>query len=108
MWDNPNARAMHPEQIASYGRFFFLREHYPIDVIPAQPTLGEDPNEILLAAARAKRSAIIWVYDTGVSGTNAKSFPPRIPRIDPSWSCVDSRKPPSNMGIVTCLPKELQ
>jgi hypothetical protein len=106
MWDNPNARAMHPEQIAAYGRFFFLRSRYPIEVIPAQPTRGKDPNEILLAAARAKRSAILWVYDTWVKETNARKFQPRISRIDPTWACVERRKPVANIGIVICLPKE--
>lgn len=101
-WDNPNTRAMHPEQIKEFGAFFFKRAKYQADVIPVQIGKGDDPNKLLLNAARPRHAAIIWVYDTFVKETAAKSFPPRISELDAGWTCQNAAK--ATFGVVTCLP----
>ena len=102
-WDNPNARAMHLEQIKAFGGFFFYRAGAPIDVIPIQVGAAEDPNQILLHAARSSNAAILWVYDTWVKGTTAKLHPPNISNLDPRWHCTNTGR--KNFGIVRCIPE---
>jgi len=103
LWDNPNSQAMHLEQIKEYGRFFFKRARYDIEVIPARPNPQGDSNPLLLNAAQPKRSAILWVYDNWVLQTTTRLHPPRIDKIDQSWACSTRRK--KKIGIVTCLPR---
>lgn len=101
-WDNPNARAMHPEQIRSFGEFFFRRAGADVTVIPAKIAAGQDPNQVLHAAAAPEKSAIIWVYDRWVIGTAARTHRPAIEKLDPSYGCVTEFA--GKIGIVTCIP----
>jgi hypothetical protein len=101
-WDNPNARAMHIEQIQSFGEFFFRRAGADVKVIPAKIEAGADPNAVLYAAAAPTRSAVLWVYDTGVQGTAAKTHPPALDKLDPNYGCVTAFS--GRIGIVTCIP----
>jgi uncharacterized membrane protein len=102
-WDNPNASAMHPEQLAEFGGFFFKRARAPIAVTPLQLRQDQDPNAQLVNAARPSNAAIIWVFDTGVAGTAAETHPPRIEQLAPSWMCNMTGS--KTMGVVTCLPR---
>jgi hypothetical protein len=103
-WDNPNARAMHPEQIKEFGAFFFKRAGYSADVIPLQIGKNDDPNKLLLDAARPTHAAMIWIYDTHVRGTAARRFAPDISRLDAGWDCQNSKK--DSFGVVLCLPTD--
>jgi hypothetical protein len=102
-WDNPNARAMHLEQIGEFGKFFFKRAGSTIDVHPIQLRRGEDPNIQLIRAAQPSNAAIIWVYDTWVNGTEAKSHPPAIAQMSPNWTCNTTGH--RTIGVVTCIPR---
>lgn len=101
-WDSPNARAMHPEQLAKYGGFFFRRAGKPVEVIPVRVGAGQDPNALLLAAARPAGAAILWVFDKDVGGTAANSYPPRIQAMDPRWRCTDFAG--GKVGVIACIP----
>lgn len=106
LWDNPNARAMHLEQVANYGRFFFRRAGYNIEVIPVAPSLNANPNELISRIAKAHGSAILWVYDPWVAGTRAVAFPPALARLNPQLDCPsDLTSKPTRIGILTCVPK---
>jgi uncharacterized membrane protein len=103
-WDNPNSRVMHPEHLASFGDFFFRRAGVPIDVIPVQLAPGDDPNAVLLDAARTSDAAILWIFDTWVTGTAAADHPPAISNIDPRWHCREMTE--KTFGVVTCIPED--
>lgn len=98
MWDTPMGG--NPSSIAGVGGFFFERAGQPIVVDPVIGKAGEDPNQLLLAHAKAPGSAIIWIYDTGVAHTSAIAFPPRIEALDPDWRCKNYGA--GALGIVAC------
>jgi uncharacterized membrane protein len=102
-WDNPNARAMHLEQIGEFGRFFFNRAGSAIEVRPVQLRRDEDPNTQLIRAAQPSNAAIIWVYDTWVHGTEAKLHPPAIAQMSSNWTCNTTGH--RTIGVVTCIPR---
>jgi hypothetical protein len=100
-WDNPNVQSMHDVQLAQYGGFFFQRARSPVTIVPVHVSKAADPNQVILAAARANRAAILWVFSYGVWGTAAAAFPPRISNIDPHWRCRQFGQ--ADVGAVACM-----
>jgi hypothetical protein len=100
-WDNPNVWLMHEDQLAQYGGFFFRRARAGVTVIPVRVSKANDPNRVILAAARANRAAILWVFSNGVLNTAATAFPPRISVIDPSWQCRQFGQ--ADVGALVCM-----
>lgn len=100
-WDNPSTQGLSPGMMAELGSFFFRRAGSPIRTagIVLQP--GQDPNRVLLAAARTERAGILWIYDHGVAGTAASTYPPAIAEADPNWSCSDTRQ--LRIGALACV-----
>jgi uncharacterized membrane protein len=105
LWDNPIAQLCDPGQLAAVGGFFFRRAGRPIPVESISVHRGEDPNARLLAAAAERHTAIMWLYDLEVSGTAARSYSPRIDKLDPAWRCRQFGK--EEIGVVACLRAEL-
>jgi hypothetical protein len=48
--------------------------------------------------------APLWIYDTNVHGTAARTFPPRITELASAWQCRDFGSPP--IGILACTRKD--
>jgi hypothetical protein len=99
-WDNPDSRVMHPEQLSEYGGFFFRRAGAPVEVIPIRVGVGEDPNAVLMSAARPAGASILWVFDKDVQGATANAHPPRIANVDPRWRCSDFAG--GRVGVIAC------
>jgi hypothetical protein len=64
----------------------------------------EDPNTRLVALADQPHSAILWIYDTNVHDTAARTYPPRITELASAWQCRDFGSPP--IGILACTQKD--
>jgi hypothetical protein len=64
---------------------------------------GEDPNYVFLRAAAPQRSAILWIYDVTIRGTEAVRYPPRISALDPNYVCRNFGR--WNVGVVACVDK---
>jgi hypothetical protein len=48
--------------------------------------------------------APLWIYDTNVHDTVARTFPPRITELASAWQCRDFGSPP--IGILACTRKD--
>ena len=102
LYDNPSGPLFPPDQLAALGGFFLKRAGSPAVVQGMSVRRGEDPNALVLGAARERpHSAILWIYDHDVRGTAARSYPPRIDAIDPAWQCRQFGR--DNIGVVTCI-----
>jgi hypothetical protein len=101
-WDNSAARAMHREQLAAYGGFFFRRAGAPVEVIPVTFGPHDDPNIILPTVATATGASILWIYDTDDVGTAAIVHPPRLSALEPGWRCQNLGA--GAVGVVVCRP----
>ena len=71
-------------------------------VFPAMPAEA-DPNPLLISAAAAPRTGILWAYDEDVHGTRGILHPARIPQIDPRWDCRDFGR--KHMHMVACMQR---
>ncbi|QXX73978.1 hypothetical protein MHY1_00779 [Methylovirgula sp. HY1] len=103
LWDNPSSQVVDPQQLAAVGGFFFKRAGVPVDVTPIKLHAGEDPNSQLLKAAKAKTSAILWLYDIRVHKTAARAYPVAIEARDPAWLCQNFGN--QRIGIIACHRK---
>ncbi len=99
LWDNPTAAIDAPEQLSAVGGFFFARMGRPVQTVPVYLAKGADPNRALMALA-TPRSAILWVYDFAIHDTAAKRFPPRLPQLDPRWTCRNFAS--DGIGVIAC------
>jgi hypothetical protein len=88
------------------GPLLFDRAHREVTVIPATVRADEDASADLLKLAKPRGAAILWLYDTNVHGTAARSTPPRIDRLDPTWRCRNYDNAP--IGVLACYPTERQ
>jgi hypothetical protein len=86
IWDHPAARIMDPGSLRRLGSVFFQRQARPVGVTPLIVTEGQDPNPLALAAATGARPGVIWIFDR-TGRTAARTAPPRLPQIDPRWTC---------------------
>ena len=100
LWDHPVDPILRPEQLSALGGFFLHRAGLDIPVTPVILRLGEDPNVRLLSEAAQPGSAILWVYDIVVKGTSAVTHPPRIGRLDPSFTCRQFAS--GRFGVLAC------
>ena len=71
LWDHPAHRIETDDQLAAVGDAFFRRAKQPVQAVAVHVGASEDPSPKLAAAAAGARSAILWMYDTGVQGTAA-------------------------------------
>jgi hypothetical protein len=90
---------MAPSSLARVGAVFFRRAADPATVTVLAPRPGEDVNRLALAAASGPRPGIIWIYNRRDS-PSAHVFAPRIPQIDPRWSC--ERFGEEALGTLAC------
>jgi hypothetical protein len=86
VWDHEAAPLMAPSSLQRVGAVFFRRDGDNAQVTPVTPRAGQDVNRLALAAATGPRPGIIWIYNRH-GATSARAFPPRIPQIDPRWTC---------------------
>ena len=105
LWDNPNSQVINPQQLAAIGGFFFKRAAVAVDVTPIKLQADENPNIQLLKEAKAKGSAILWLYDIRVHRTAARAYPVAIEARDPSWLCQNFGN--HRFGIIACHQKNL-
>jgi hypothetical protein len=102
LYDNPTRPLFPSDQLAALGGFFLKRAGSTAAVEGLSLRAGDDPNTAVLAAARGLAHAgILWIYDTDVRGTAAKSHPPRIREIDPAWQCRQFGR--DSIGVVACI-----
>ena len=100
IWDHPASRLIASDQLDAMGGFFFRQAGAPIAVQSVVLRQGEDPNPRLEAEGSGPNSVILWLYDIGVRGTSARTYPPRLTEIDPRWQCRNFGK--DNIGIFAC------
>ncbi len=100
LWDHPATPVMETSQLGPVGGFFFARAGHPVQVTSIQVRASQDPNPILLRAAAAPGSAILWTYDIGVRGTAAIRHRPNIEALDPSFKCRNYAR--GSVGVVAC------
>ncbi len=101
-WDNPNAKVMHPEEIAAFGKFFFQRAGVSVDVIPIQLRENDDPNIVMPKLAASSGASFVWMYDSWVNNTAGRRYPVDLNRIGAKWSCQLSGK--LTIHVVVCTP----
>jgi uncharacterized membrane protein len=100
-WDHPAAQVEDPSQYDAAGGFFFRRAGSKAAITPVLVQPGEDPNLKLLAAAKGPHAAILWLYDMGVHGTQARRFPPKIETLDPRLRCRQYGR--GSIGVLGCV-----
>jgi len=98
LWDNPMNRRR--GAAPGLGGFFFARAGVPVSVDSIPVPEGRDPNPQLIAHAAPPGSVILWIYDLGVRGTAARTFPPRIQQLDPRWNCRNFGV--GSLGVLAC------
>lgn len=86
IWDHEAASLSTPSSLQRVGAVFFRRAGDNAAVTPVTAHASEDLNPLALAAATGPRPGIIWIYNRH-GATAARAFPPRIPQIDPRWTC---------------------
>jgi hypothetical protein len=102
LYDNPTGPLFPSDQLAALGGFFLKRAGSSAAVEGLSLRAGDDPNTAVLAAARDRPQAgILWIYDTDVRGTAARSHPPRIEEVDPGWLCRQFGR--DSIGVVACI-----
>jgi len=99
VWDHEATRIEAPASLQRAGEAFFRRAGDPVTVTPVITRPDQDANPLALAAATGPRPGIIWIYNRR-GATSAHTFPPRIPALDPRWTCeqVDD----SEIGNLAC------
>ena len=100
VWDHPAQAVEDPSQYAAAGGYFFKRAGSKAEIVPVLFGPGDEPNQRLLRAAQAPGSVILWLYDTGVRGTFARTAPPRISDLDPSFGCRQYGA--GRLGVYAC------
>ena len=73
-----------------------MQPQLPIDV---------DANTALLDQVHSPDTGILWLYDLNVHDTVARTMPPRINTLDPSWTCHNYAPP--NFGVYACYRRGL-
>jgi hypothetical protein len=86
VWDHEAAPLMAVSSLQRVGAVFLRRAGDNAVVTPVTPRADQDVNRLALAAASGPRPGIIWIYNRN-GATSARAFPPRIPQIDPRWTC---------------------
>ena len=99
-WDHPAQKVEAARQYDALGGFLFRRAGSPVTVTSVMVRSDEDPNLLLLGAAREPQAVILWLYDLGVHDTAAIRHPPRLETLDPSFGCRNYGR--GGIGIVAC------
>ncbi|HEX5377821.1 MAG TPA: hypothetical protein VFW47_04575 [Phenylobacterium sp.] len=86
VWDHELAPIMDPGSLQRVGAVFFRRagDMTPVTALAPRPT--DDVNRLILAQASGPRPGVIWLYNRD-GRTSARAHPPRLPQIDPRWTC---------------------
>lgn len=100
IWDHPAQKVEASRQYDALGGFLFRRAGSTVPVTSVMVRNDEDPNLLLLAAAREPRAVILWLYDLGVHDTAAIRHPPRLETLDPSFRCRNYGK--GSVGVLAC------
>lgn len=100
LWDHPASRILERDQLDMVGGFFFRRAGRAVEVRSIAPQPGMDPNRQILEQAAKPGSAIIWAYDMGVLGTEARVWRPRLSALDPSLKCRNYSR--GSVGVLAC------
>jgi len=99
VWDHEATRLMAVSSLQRVGAVFFRRAGDPVAVTALAVRPSDDVNRLALAAATGSRPGIIWIYNRH-GATSARAFPPRIPQIDPRWTC--ERTGDDMVGTLAC------
>jgi len=99
-WDHPAQKVEAARQYDALGGFLFRRAGSTVAVTSVMVRNNEDPNLLLLAAAREPSAVILWLYDRGVRGTAAIRQPPRLESLDPSFGCRNYGR--GGIGVLAC------
>ncbi|MGH6909223.1 MAG: hypothetical protein ACREEG_03475, partial [Phenylobacterium sp.] len=99
VWDHEAAPLMAPSSLQRVGAVFLRRAGDQARVTSLAPRATENVNRLALAAATGPRPGIIWIYNRH-GATSARAFPPRIPKVDPRWSC--ERFGDDQVGTLAC------
>ena len=86
LWDHPAAKIMDPGSLRRIGAVYFDQVGEVVTVRPIIAAQDQDPNRLLLAAARGPHPGVLWIYDRP-GRTAAHDHPPRIDQLDPRWTC---------------------
>lgn len=86
-WDHEVTPIIPSETLERLGEVFFRRAGEAVRVHPVVMRPGDDVNRLALAAATGPRPGVIWIYNRA-GRTAAATHPPRIPELDPRWSCA--------------------
>ena len=100
IWDHPAQKVEAVRQYDALGGFLFRRAGSTVAVTSVMARSGEDPNLLLLAAAREPQAVILWLYDRGVHDTAAIRHPPRLETLDPSFGCRNYGR--GGIGVLAC------
>lgn len=102
LWDNPTMAITSDDHIGQAGGFFLRRDGGPAVPLsfPRLPT-DADPNPLLIRAAAASGTGILWLYDDQIHDTRGARYPARIDKIDPRWQCHDFGRAPAHS--VACM-----
>lgn len=98
-WDHEVTPIIPPATLERLGGVFFRRAGAAVRVHPVVMRPGDDVNRLALAAATGPRPGIIWIYNRA-GRTSAATHPPRIPELDPRWSC--ERIGDATVGSLAC------
>ncbi len=101
-WDNPVASTVASDQLKLVGGFFLHRNGINTTVYPIYPKIGTDMNGLIEEKLKVADSSI-WMYDTWVLGTTAKSYPPLLGTLEPSVECKNFGL--DRIGIFACRRK---
>ncbi len=105
-WDNPTSPAIDRSTFEALGRFFFDRLDRQVAVTPVNlQASGTDASAALLERVHSTNTAILWLFDLNVHDTVARTMPPRIESLDPSWICHNYA--PDNFGVIACYQRGL-
>jgi hypothetical protein len=99
VWDHEAAPLMAPSSLQRVGAVFFRRAGDQARVTSVTARATDDVNRLALGAATGRRPGIIWIYNRH-GATSARAFPPRIPQLDPRWSC--ERFGDDQVGTLAC------
>jgi len=104
MWDNPmeivRGKSFDEKALQEVASFFFVRAGKSISVDNVHPETRVDPLILLRRAGVGPKTAVLWIYDLGVPGTSATTFPPQLAQMFPSRVCKNFGD--GQFGIIAC------
>ena len=107
LWDHPAAKILDRQSLEHLGSYFVKRNNIDVPVRALIVSEDDDANGILRSAAKGRRSAVIWLYNTA-DRTAARAHRPTFEN-DPAWICRN-RGPETvrtrQLGAISCINLE--